>query len=424
MRPLRDAIIWMDRRATIQAERVDREIGTEDIFRISGNRNDAYFGFNKILWIRDNEPDIWKRIRYFLPSNSYVVFRMTGEIFVDYTSAANIGGVYDLRKHQWSAEMLRRLEIDERLFPQRFCRPEEIVGTLTLEAASILGLRKGIPVCAGCTDCLASNLAAGILEEGQQSAIIGSSINWGVLSRDIPQEIDLVSMPNVVESSSLFYVYGGVSTAGALTDWFLQNIAPYTGQKDAVRKTDFAMLEAEAASIAPGCDGLITLPYFMGERSPIWDSGARGVFCGLSLSHSRAHLYRSILEATAFAARHIRESSRVFRNADNVCVVSGGASKSELWMQILADVTGLVIRRTSEEVQAPVGDALVAAMAVGAIPDYTVIHDWYSYKDDIFPDAERHALYSQMFARYRELYHNTRECIREICSACDENKEE
>lgn len=419
--PLHDAIIWMDRRAIRQKEEVDKIVDAKELFKITGNRNDAYFGFNKMLWIRDNKPEIWSKIRYFLPSNTYVVYKLTGEIAVDITSAANIGGIYDFGMNSWSSQLLEQLGIPNSMLPANLMEPGDVAGYVTAKAAAQTGLPVGIPVCAGCTDCLASNLAAGVIEEKQQSAIMGTSINWSILHKNKPTFPELVSMPNVTESKSMIYTYGGVSTAGALTNWFLNTLAPYTIKGSRILPTTYKILESEASAIPAGCQGLLSFPGFMGERSPLWDSAARGIFCGLTLGHSRAHMYRALLESTAFAVRLIRESSTIFLSSDNKCIVSGGASQSSLWLQIIADVNNTKIIRTSNNVQAPVGDALVAGVSCGEIRDYSIIHDWCRYENAIEPDKRKYDMYTKLFEHYKHIYYNTRANVEAIGALSCEN---
>lgn len=406
-RPVRNAIIWMDRRATEQSAWTRSVFSDEEIFSLTGNRNDAYFGFNKILWIKQNEPDIWKKIRWFLPSNSYIVYKLTGKIAVDYTSAANIGGIYDMKNHNWSGDAMERFGIPMDLFPSEWKKPEEIAGYLTQEAAQKMDLVSGIPVCMGGTDCLFSVLSSGVIQKNVQTAVIGTSINWGIVHEGILKDPELVTMPNAIDPLTTYYTYGGITSAGALCKWFLDTVAPYSARDGKICRTDFAMLEEEADRIPGGSEGILVLPYFMGERSPVWDSNARGVFCGLSMRHTRAHMYRAILESTAFAIRHIRESSRVFQNSGDFCVVSGGACQSNLWMQILADVTGLRIITTSKNAQAPMGDALVAGVATGHIPSYAAAAEWCRYERVFEPDPEAEYFYGLYYEKYKKLYEST-----------------
>ncbi|CAK7054642.1 MAG: Xylulose kinase [Enterocloster aldenensis] len=407
MKPLRNAIIWMDRRAVLQCRNTRTLVSDEELFSITGNRNDAYFGFNKILWIRDNEPDIWEKIRWLLSSNGYIVYCLTGEISMDHTAAANIGGIYDLDKGRWSYPTMERLGIRESLFPEHLMEPQDIAGYLTEEAAMKMGLVPGIPVCAGCTDCLASMISAGVFEENVQTAVIGTSINWGILHRDFPTDSRLVTMPHAIAPKILKYTYGGISSAGVLCKWFLEQVAPFTRRPGTVVETDFQILEKEAGRIPPGSGGLLVLPYFMGERSPIWDSGARGVFCGLSMKHTRAHMYRAVLEALSYACRQIRETSPVFALSGDTCIVSGGACCSGLWMQILADVTGLRIITTDDSVQAPAGDALIAGVSIGVIPSYEEGRKWARHKEVYEPDWDRFWIYDKYYKEYLRLYDAT-----------------
>ncbi|RGZ01572.1 FGGY family carbohydrate kinase [Clostridium sp. AM58-1XD] len=409
--PVRNAIIWMDRRAVEQSERTRKIVPDNELFDITGNRNDAYFGFNKILWIKENEPELWSRIRWFLPSNSYLVYKLTGVLTIDYTSAANIGGIYDMKKHDWAYGLMERMGIPDRMFPKNWKAPDEIAGYLRKEAAERMGLIPGIPVCAGCTDCLASVISAGVTKEHVKTAVIGTSINWGILHRSVPSNPELVTMPNAVSPLSFYYTYGGITSAGALCGWFLDNLAPYSRRDGKTVKTDFSMLEEEASEIPAGSEGLLVLPYFMGERSPVWDSEARGVFCGLSVRHTRAHMYRAILESTAFAVRHIQEKSDLFEGGSCSCIVSGGACRSKLWMQILADVTGICMITTSGSMQAPVGDALIAGVAAGVVSSYEEAEKWCRYEERIEPDPKLYGTYEMYYREYKKLYEATADIV-------------
>lgn len=413
--PVRPAIIWMDRRAQSEAEYVEQRIGTDRIFRITGNRNDSYFGFAKILWIKNNEPDNWKKIKMFLPSNSYVVYKITGKITIDYTAAANIGGIYDLRKNDWAYDLMEEMGIPDYLMPKDFRYPSEIVGGVTQEAAEKLGVPPGTPVCAGCTDCLASTLAAGALLPGDQVTVIGTSINWGFLHQDFPKKRELVTMPYIFEPNSMYYTYGGASTAGALLKWYKNNFAKYTSDSHGtISKTTYDMLNKAAAEIGPGSDGLIILPYFMAERSPIWDVNAKGTIFGLTLHHQQAHVYRAFLESAAYALRHIIETSGIDTSKYSKCVITGGAAKSLLWKEIFADVTGVTVLSPKSSVQAPVGDALIAGVATGLIDDYSVIKEWIEWEEPVSPDRTNHSVYSQYFQEYKELYRSLKENMKRL----------
>ena len=412
--PVRPAIIWMDRRAQNESEYVENIIGTEKLFKVTGNRNDAYFGFSKILWIKNNEPENWNKIKMFLPSNSYVVYKITGNITIDYTAAANIGGIYNLLKNDWAYDLMDKMGIPESMMPKDFYNPQDIVGYVTKEASEKLGIPEGVPICAGCTDCLASTLAAGALEAGNQIAVIGTSINWGVLHKDFPKNKKCVTMPYVIDPKNMYYTYGGASTAGVLAKWFKDNFAPFTSLNGMTEETDYKILDKEASIINPGSNGILILPYFMGERTPIWDANAKGTIFGLSLNHGREFVFRALLESVAYSLRHIIESSNIDLGVDAKCVITGGATNSKLWMEIFADVTGLPIVCTKGEAQAPLGDALVAGVATGLIKDYSVIHDWIKYDDSIYPNKKNHEIYNKYFKLYKDLYVSLKENMKEL----------
>lgn len=421
IRPLRNAIIWMDRRATAQQVETDRLIDRSNLFHLTGNTNDAYFGFNKMLWIRDNEPDIWRNTHLFLSSNAFAVYELTGQVTMDVTAAANLGGIYDWDRQAWADAFIDRLGLDQAKLPTELAAPLDIAGGLTRQAAAQTGLATDTPVLVGCTDCLASVIAAGATAPNSQSAIIGTSVNWALLHDKRPTDPTLVSMPHAIEPERLTYTYGGITAAGLLSDWFRRTLAPFTVGAKGPIETDFSRLDREAADVAPGSDGLLALPYFMGERSPVWDADARGVFCGLSVNHGRGHIYRALLESVAYGIRHIRESSELFKLAGENCIVSGGACHSDLWMEIIADVTGVTIVPTEGDVQAPVADALMAGVATGSIPSIDAARRWRRYRKPFKPNPARTAIYDGYYALYTSLYQDTKDLVHRLGQLRKEN---
>ena len=413
--PVRNAIIWMDRRAEYEQILIEKKIGSERLFSISGNRNDAYFGYAKILWIKHNEPEIWKKIRMFLPSNSYMVYKLTGKITIDHTAAANVGGIYDMSEHRWSNEMMVKMDIPVSMMPTDFFLPTDIVGGITSEASVRTGLPKGVPICAGGTDCLSSTLATGAMNPGDQVAVIGTSINWGVLHRDFPKNQRCVTMPYILDTKTMYYTYGGATTAGALTKWLKDEI--YQFSKDAsgtISPADYDSLSNEASQLSPGSDGLIVLPYFMGTRTPLWDSNAKGTIFGLTLHHKRAHLFRAFLESVAFSLRDIIDSSDIVKTETGKCVITGGTVRSNLWMQIIADVTGLKIYRTKQDMQAPFANAVVAAVRNGLMQDYSILRDLVKYDEPFVPNAQSKIKYDVLFRLYKKLYEDLKDRMQEL----------
>ncbi|WP_428491209.1 FGGY-family carbohydrate kinase [Rhodopila sp.] len=365
--PLHPCLIWMDRRAEAQVAWVERTVDLDRLRAVTGNGVNSYYGFTKMLWLRDERPDVWGRTAYLVPPNAYVIHRLTGQLAVDHCSAGNIGGVYDIAARRWSGEMLDGLGIPRRMMPGRLVQCTDVVGGLLPSAAARLGLPGGIPVVAGGVDAAVATYAAGVTEPGQQVAMIGTSMCWGTIAPAADASLGLVSMPYVVNGAHDLYVFGGASTAGACVSWFREQFCQAEQAAGREQGTDpHVLLEQAAAAIAPGSDGLVFLPYLMGERSPIWDGEASGAFIGLSLFHTRAHLYRAVLEGVAYALWHNMEAISGARLSERLIVV-GGAARSDVWMQTIADVTGFAVWTIREDVEAALGAARLGAIGVGLI---------------------------------------------------------
>lgn len=416
MQPVRPCIIWMDRRAEKECENIKEAISADELFDVTGNGVDPYFGFAKILWIKNNEPDNWKKIRLFLPPNQYVIYKLTGTVAMDYTSAGNLGGIYDLKNSAWAYEFMRRLGIPEYMMPENLLEPKDIAGHIMREAAEKTGLMPGTPVCTGCIDCLASTLATGAIYENQHTAIIGTSINWGVIHSKFPTSKSYITMPYAKDPRTMYYTYGGASTAGALPKWFRDNLTSFGSTS-----VTYDMLNEKAAKVEPGSNGLIILPYFMGERSPIWDVNAKGTVVGLTLHHTQAHLYRAFLESVAYALRHIMETSRIEMDENTKCTLIGGATRSKLWKQIFADVTGVPIYCSSNNIEAPLGDALIAGIGTGELSDFSVIEKWIDFDQKVLPNPQNRPIYSEYFRLYKKIYLSLKDDMKEISKLKDLN---
>ena len=397
---VRPALIWMDRRASEEGHWADENIGMEKIFSVTGNGTDSYFGYTKLLWVKKHEPGNWERIKKVLPANSYIVYKLTGEMIVDYSSAGNFGGVYDYQNHCWSAEMCKAFGIPASLFPERFCNPYDIAGNITSTYLEKLGLKHEVPLCAGTVDCIASMLSANAVKTGDNAAVLGTSLNWGVIHKGLPADLRVVSMPYAIDPLNISYSYGGSSTAGALPRWFVKTFCGGDSGKI------YSEIENEVIDqhIKPGSDGLIILPYFMGERSPIWEEKATGVFFGLSLGHTRAHVYHAILESVAYSLRDIMESMEGNTSKPDKLVLVGGGSRSLIWKKIFADVTGLPVYLPIDPVEAPLGDAFMAAYACGEKNSFDQISDCIAFHDPVLPDRNASDIYNTCFAIYKKLY--------------------
>lgn len=409
LNPIRPALIWMDRRAEAEGREAADLVGLDKIVDTTGNGFDSYFGYTKLLWIKKHETENWRRIRHILPVHSYVIAKMTDEFTTDYSSAGNLGGIYDYSKHRWSEEMAERLGIDLSTMPTLLQSATDIAGGLNSQYAAKLKLKKDLPVCVGTVDCLASMLSAGVTALGDNAAVLGTSLNWGFIHDETPSDVNLVSMPYCLNPTKWSYTYGGASTAGALPRWFMENFTEGESQEN------YQALEDSVVSkrIPAGSAGLIVLPYFMGERTPIWDENASGEIVGLSLNHTKEHIYRAILEASAYSLRHIMES---MNNSDLVkkIILVGGGANSRLWRQIFADVVDLPVYSTVKPMEAPLGDAFLAGLAVGKIAGPEKIADWIEFDTPNQPSSANHVAYNHYFDVYKQLYANTREQMKTL----------
>lgn len=416
IKPLSPCLIWMDRRAEDEVKWVKDNINLDELFDITGNYVNSYFGYTKMLWIKNNLPNVWKNTRYFLPPISYVIYRLTNEIVVDYSSAGNIGGVFDINKREWSTFMQDCLGIPNSFFPNRLVECTEVVGGITEEMAEVTGLNVGTCVVCGGVDAAVATLGAGVTNEGNNVAMMGTSMCWGFVTQKPKISKDLVSMPYIVKSKEMIYTFGGAATAGAVLRWFRDTFGEIELlEQEKTSKNAYTLLEQKTLDINPGSNGLIVLPYFMGERSPIWDSNAKGTILGLSLSHSKAHIYKAFMEGVAYALRHnIELVQGEDINLNEEIILVGGGAKSLVWPQIFADVTGRPIKIIKNDVEAPLADALLAGIATGIFENEKIISNWLIFKETIYPNHDNTKLYNQYFAQYKKIYLNLQENMKEL----------
>lgn len=407
MNSVRPALIWMDRRAEEESAWVRETVGEDKVFSVTNNGTDSYFGYTKLLWVKNHEPENWEKIRWVLPANSYIVQRMTGQLIVDYSSAGNFGGVYDYNEHCWSEEMCSLLGIPSSMMPERFCDPYEVAGTISPEYSELLGIGKDVPLLAGTIDCISSMLSAYAITPGDNAAVLGTSLNFGIIHEGLSGDSKIISMPYAIDAKKISYTYGGSSTAGALPRWFVNTFLGNDSGEE-YRQIETEILEEK---IGPGSGGLIALPYFMGERTPIWDQNATGVFFGLTLAHRRSHMYHALLESVAYSLRHIMESMDIGEVSIDKIVLVGGGSRSMIWKQIFADVTGLPVLTPVNPVEAPLGDAFMAAYADGSAKSFEEIRSWIDFNEPVLPDPEKHAQYDKYFELYKDLYPQLKELM-------------
>lgn len=392
-RPLRDAMLYgIDTRAADEMAELTERYGADAMVQRSLSMLSHQSSAPKLMWLQRNEPEIWERTRKLLMCNSFIAYRLTGEYVLDSVSAAFCVPMFDTANREWYTPWCD--EIAPGLELPRVIEPWEIAGTVTAEAADLTGLPAGIPLCMGTVDSFVESASIGVRDPGDVMLTYGTTMGIaGVVSEPTPSAV-LNSAPGVFPGT--YILMGPTATSGALTNWLraISNNLP------------FEELIAEAVATPPGANGLVALPYFAGERSPIWDADARGAIIGLTMSHTRGHLYRAMLEATSYSARSIIDAISTAGVQMERIVAVGGGTRGGLWTQIVSDVTGLRQQIPAQTMGACYGDCLFAARAAGLIDDRTV---WVEIADTITPDPEHSAVYDELYEIYKELYPATRE---------------
>lgn len=403
MKPIRPCIIWADRRATDECRWVREKVGVDALFQETGNVVDPYYGYTKMLWMREKEPGNWGRIHRLETPNAYCIRGLTGEESVDYSSAGNYGGIFNIHKRTWSERMMEELGVPRRLFPEKIHSSEEIVGEVDLEGSRLTGLRPGTPVCAGGIDAAVSALAGGAILDGDLASMLGTSMCNGFISHRPRLSPRMVNFPYVVDGRRYLYSFTGVATAGFCVRWFRDELGAAEKEKAEETGEDaYKLLDGMAEKVPPGSDGLIFMPHMMvGERAPYWDEHLRGGLLGLTVYHTRAHIFRAILEGVAYAMRFSLEAAWETGMKINRATLVDGGARSPLWRQIIADVTGLRMSYIPGAQGAPLGDAILAGLGAKAISSHSVIDEWMPEKIEMRPDPQREEVYRHYYNLYK-----------------------
>lgn len=419
---LRPSLIWCDQRSQPQCDWITSRVGADRLIQLVSNPALTGFSAPKLLWVRDNEPEIFARAAHFLLPKDFVRFRLTGEFATDVSDASGTL-LFDVTHRRWSREMLSALEIDSRLLPRAYESPE-ITGQISRETALVTGLSAGTPVVAGGGDQASSAVGNGIVLPGLTSATLGTS---GVIFTytDAPKLDPRGRIHTFCHAvPGKWHVMGVTQGAGLSLRWFREQLGAseaWLARETHVDAYDLIIQEAE--KIPPGSDGLLWLPYLMGERTPHLDAHARGMWFGLTAAHARGHLVRSILEGVAFS---LRDSLEIFKELEipvEQIRASGGGSRSFLWRQIQADVYGkeLVTLRTAE------GSAFGAALLAGVGGKiYSSVEESareaIQVRERMAPRRENVRVYERYYQVYRSLYPAVRELAHELGALGEESR--
>ncbi len=410
--PLRPAILYgIDTRATEEIAFLEGALGRDEIFRRSGMHLSSQASGPKVLWIRNHEPEVFAKARWFLTSQAYLVQKLTGQASIDVYTAGGYVPLFDVFQCRWVEETANLVTSPERLPPAVWSAA--VVGQVSEAAARETGLAAGTPVVAGTTDAAAEALSAGVAGAGDMLVMFGSSIFF-ILQTDHFVPTEHFWCANFLEENTFAFT-GGMSTAGSLTTWFRDQFANKEMADEAAGGDNaYAVLAAAASESPVGAKGLVTLPYFEGERTPLQDPAAKGLWFGLNLKHTRADLYRAILEGVAYGIRHNLEEMNGEGVRPRRILVAGGGARSPMWLQIVADVCNVELAVPDQQNGASYGDAFLAAVGTGRFSGLAQVGDWVKPQDPVRPDPGRHARYEPYYQIYRDLYPATRELMHRL----------
>lgn len=414
-RPLRPGVLYgVDTRASAEIDALNREIGADAIFALSGQSLTAQAMGPKMRWFRETEPELYAQTAQILTASSYIIFKLTGEYVINRHESPYSAPLVDLHRFEYDGRYADHV-VPLELLP-RMAWSTEIAGAITAEAAAETGLAVGTPVNAGAVDAAAEAVSVGVVASGDLMIMYGSTMFFVMVTGE-PKPNPLVwatgyTFPGVYD------IAFGMATSGALTRWFKDELAGAELIAEASGGASaYASLADQAAKIPAGSAGLICLPYFSGERTPINDPDARGMFAGLSLTHTRAHLYRALLEGPAYGARHNLETIASIGAEVTRMVAVGGGVKNPLWLQIVSDVTGRAQIVPERSIGASLGDAFLAGIAAGIIPSIDALNGgWVKTKMIVEPQPEQRAIYDRYYPVYRSLYEESKQSLHALAA--------
>ena len=401
--PLMNGVLYgVDTRAVLEIGSLNKMLGDDAIMARCGNALTSQSVGPKILWLKRNHPEIWARTDKVVTATTFLTLRLTGECVIDHYTAANFSPLYDIDAQDWRPEFGG---ICGREHLPRLMWSGEIAGQVTARAAAETGLAPGTPVTCGTIDAASEAVSVGVTGPGDMMMMYGSTIFIIEVTDRRLVDARLWHAPWLYRGQHA--AMAGLATSGTLTHWFRDQFA-----RELPRETAFAVLTEEAMASPPGARGLICLPYFSGERTPIHDTRARGAFFGLNLTHGRGEMYRAVLEGIASATRHITDTYTQAGAAPKRVLAVGGGTKNRPWLQATSDLTGLdqVVARVTTG--ASFGNAWLAHRAIGGTAR---IEDWNPAAEVV--RAVRHEAYVRQYPLFRRLYEQTKDIAAELSDA-------
>lgn len=414
--PLRPAIMLWDQRALPEVDRISHLLDADTVFKVTGNPlAPGAYSLPTMLWLKYHEPETFREAHKLMVPGGYLVARLTGEFTIDH-SRASTTLLFDIRKKEWHQPFLAALDIPEEKLP----RPEPsdaVVGRVTAEAARITGLKEGIPVIAGCMDTIGASIGSGVMQEGKCFIIMGTAARVsGPLGRD-RFDSRFMNCTHVLPERWLYI--GAVNGVGSSLRWIRDTFCQMEqGVADLTGRDVYDLITAQAAQSPPGSKGLLFLPYISGERTPIWNPYARGVFFGVTLGHNRNDFFRSVLEGASFAIRHVID---LLETDDGVDIqelrIGGAAAASRVWNQIIADILGKKVVSLTQSHTEVLGAAILAGVSQGVYPDLLSAMEKIVVPGAAFePNVDAHAAYNQLYPLFIQIYPEVQHHFEELAT--------
>ncbi len=403
-RPLRNAIIWADQRAVEQERWLGERVSAKDVYRITGHRLSASYSLPKMLWLRDHQPEVYQAAHKFVHAKDAMVARLTGQ-FVTEPSDGSSMNLYDLERGVWSETIVQAAGLNPEQLPE-LKRSIDVVGHLLPAVAEEVGLPAGTPVVIGGGDGSCAAVGAGVWREGAAYNYIGSS-SWIALTTDKPiydPNQKTFTFAHIIPDR--FMPTGTMQAAGASYQWTRDQLSPL--EIEAARTlgvSPYELMNLGAEKSPPGANGLIYLPYLMGERSPRWNPRARGGFIGLTIRHSRADMVRAVLEGVTMNLRVILEAFRQQGAAISAMRVIGGGSRGRFWNQIMADMYGMPVQRLAIlEEATSMGAAVAGGVGVGLYPDFSISEQMNPIVSTVEPNPQAARAYESLYPIFEACY--------------------
>ncbi len=401
---LRPAIIWADMRAQSEAKLLMDKVGEREFYHITGHKASSSYGLEKFMWVKNNEPDVYKNTYKFLNAKDYMVYKMTGKYYTEYSDASSTNA-FDLNTFKWSDEIVDASGIDCDMFPEAV-QSTFVAGELTSDAAQECGLKAGIPVVMGGGDGMCASVGAGSVAPGQTYNCLGSS-SWVCTTSEKPvydEEMRTFNWAHLVPG--MIGPCGTMQAAGAAFSWLKNTVCTGESMLEAQGKGDvYEIINAQIASAPAGANGVMFLPYLIGERSPWWNPDAKGAFLGLKMENTRADMLRSVVEGIGMNLNIIFNILSEGKKPESITVI-GGMAKGDVQRQILADIYGIdVLPVVALDEATSMGAAVAAGVGVGALKDFGDVDKFIAYREPSKPIAENVKKYEHLQSIFEKAYH-------------------